>query len=480
MKNGDIISDKYIIIRKINEGLSSKIYLVKDKETQKEYVAKIFKNNINNDKEIEIYNRIKELNNIGILKLYSSGEIKILNKEKEYEFRKYYILEYATKGDLFKYIFFSRGLGEKLSPIIFKKILLIIDEIHKKGIYHLDLKLENILLDDNYNPKIYNFSSSKTIEESNNGKFSAPVGTPGYMPPQMILGEEYNGEKADIFNLGIILFNLVIGNNRCFIDCSNNDKYYNYIKCNTNKDSKEYWKLLKSNEIFEYKKYPSENFKKLFIKMVAFKEDDRPTIQQILQDDWFNEISSKNINNDNIIFSENDLYIKFLHLEQIYKATLIRSEILANNNNMEIENNQETYTKDEFFENFGEIKFIKENEIMDNCIRIKCDLNKFLDYINNIIKKIKQFGKIDFFKNKCKFNLIIEKSENKNINFDDINNIKKELIIQIKLFKDKNGDFLVRFTKRNGELYDYYRYLIFLMNTINNYNDKGKNKKNKK
>ena len=114
MKNGDIISDKYIIIRKINEGLSSKIYLVKDKETQKEYVAKIFKNNINNNKEIEIYNRIKELNNIGILKLYSSGEIKILNKEKEYEFRKYYILEYATKGDLFKYIFFSRGLGEKL------------------------------------------------------------------------------------------------------------------------------------------------------------------------------------------------------------------------------------------------------------------------------------------------------------------------------------------------------------------------------
>ena len=111
--------------------------------------------------------------------------------------------------------------------------------------------------------------------------------------------QPYSGEKADIFSLGVILFNLITGVNG-FTTSSNNDIYYKFIK-----DGKinEYWDNIAQslqNDIIL-----SSDFKNLYITMVAFNENERPNISQILEHHWFKEINI--LINEQLIQLENNV-----------------------------------------------------------------------------------------------------------------------------------------------------------------------------
>ena len=80
--------------------------------------------------------------------------------------------------------------------------------LHGVGICHRDLKLENILIDDRNNVKIIDFGFSVCTAE----KLRMFCGTPSYMAPEIIQKKEYQGQKTDIWALGIILFVMLTGN----------------------------------------------------------------------------------------------------------------------------------------------------------------------------------------------------------------------------------------------------------------------------
>ena len=71
---------------------------------------------------------------------------------------------------------------------------------------HRDLKLENILLDENMNLKVadYGFATQKHIN-----KLQSYRGTKTYMAPEIKEGKNYNGKKIDMFSTGVILWILV-------------------------------------------------------------------------------------------------------------------------------------------------------------------------------------------------------------------------------------------------------------------------------
>ena len=68
--------------------------------------------------------------------------------------------------------------------------------IHSSNIIHRDLKLENLMIDDEGYVKLINFSIAKVVK----GRTYTMIGTPHYMAPEVIIGQGYSS-SADLWSL---------------------------------------------------------------------------------------------------------------------------------------------------------------------------------------------------------------------------------------------------------------------------------------
>ena len=318
-----ILNNRYVLEKELGSGISSTVYKVKDLwNNNKEYALKLFNENekeLQNEieNEIELNKKISEANSPFFIK-YITSSVGYLIKGETKELKRYIIFELGSKGCLIKYITCNKqGLDEKNCKLIFAKILLMVKTLHKLGICHRDLKLENILLGDNYLIKLCDFGFSAIIPKDKNGKakkIKGHYGTPQYTAPEIHRYIPYDGEKVDIFSLGVILFNL----RTCkfgFINTKDNnveDKLYDYIK---KKNIPGYWTKLKSLINIEGL---SEEFKKLYIKMVAYDPKERPTIEEIYNDEWMKEIND--LNEKDFEKYENDLIKELMTREDIISS----------------------------------------------------------------------------------------------------------------------------------------------------------------
>ena len=116
----------------------------------------------------------------------------------------YIVLELIPGGELFDYIANTGPFSERIIKYFSKQILLTVQYIHSKGLFHRDLKLENILLDKSNDIKIIDFGVAQNEDVS--GVNRTKVGTIGYMAPELLANQPYNGQAVDIFSLGVILF----------------------------------------------------------------------------------------------------------------------------------------------------------------------------------------------------------------------------------------------------------------------------------
>ena len=81
---------------------------------------------------------------------------------------------------------------------------------HKKGVVHRDVKPGNILIDSNGSPHLVDFGLA--LREENVGKVPRYAGTPAYMSPEQARGEGHRVDgRSDIFSLGVILYELLVG-----------------------------------------------------------------------------------------------------------------------------------------------------------------------------------------------------------------------------------------------------------------------------
>ena len=234
-----IIDKRYVLLDTLGSGGFGTVYRVLDLSNGREYALKLINNNysvfIN---EVKINKKIKPFNNPFFIKYIDSNTYAYLPEKKSEQYDPYMVLELASKGDVIKYITHDDlGLNERLSKYFFSKILQIVNSLHRMGICHRDLKLDNFLFDgDNFTLKLSDFGFSSLIIRNKLGKAKkqrGSFGTGSYMAPEVILEKEepkgYDDEKADIFSLGVILFSLrtcKIG----FIKAKSDDVLYNYIK----------------------------------------------------------------------------------------------------------------------------------------------------------------------------------------------------------------------------------------------------------
>ena len=70
------------------------------------------------------------------------------------------------------------------------------------------LKPKNVILDNNFYPRIADFGLSKVTSSSNSKGFSTNIGTPLFSAPEQMSSSNYNGKKADVYSFGMMLYSL--------------------------------------------------------------------------------------------------------------------------------------------------------------------------------------------------------------------------------------------------------------------------------
>lgn len=156
------------------------------------------------------------------------------------------ILEYASGGELFDFILNHRYLKDNNARRLFAQLVSGVGYLHKKGIVHRDLKLENLLLDRNRNIIITDFGFANTFDprdeltdeieyhladkefvkrlgleriQSNGSRkgdlMQTSCGSPCYAAPELVVTDSlYTGRKVDVWSCGVILVISGFGTNQ--------------------------------------------------------------------------------------------------------------------------------------------------------------------------------------------------------------------------------------------------------------------------
>ncbi|KAL3722012.1 hypothetical protein ACJRO7_034372 [Eucalyptus globulus] len=125
------------------------------------------------------------------------------------------IYEYMSNGSLDRWIF-HKSSERILDWQQRKKIILDIAKglnyLHedcRQKIIHLDIKPQNILLDENFNAKVADFGLSKLIDKDQSQVVTTMRGTPGYLAPEWLSAAIT--EKVDVYSFGVVILEIVCG-----------------------------------------------------------------------------------------------------------------------------------------------------------------------------------------------------------------------------------------------------------------------------
>lgn len=224
---------------------------------------------------------IRRFNHPNIIKLMDSVEFSSANRDEH----SFISLEFAKHGDLFEIISNSGSMDETLARSLFLQLLSGVSHMHACGVGHLDLKVDNILIDESLNLKITDFDLSQDFsDEALEYPLGYRRGTPGNRAPEVQDGSCKNFVAADIYSLAIVLFIMVTGHPPYSEKCINGlEQFDNFYKAMRNSNAK-FWAVHskhKGNPEF----YSSE-FIDLFNAMVRENPRERPSIEDIRKHPW--------------------------------------------------------------------------------------------------------------------------------------------------------------------------------------------------
>lgn len=193
----------YVIQRILGEGTTGKVKLAYHRETGQQVAIKIISKSAFDHKP-NLQTKVQR--EIALMRVIDHPNVLKLIDVLESSRHLCIVLEYAQNGELFDFLVERHYLPVEMAMDFFRQIVLAIEYLHYHGICHRDLKPENILLDSHHRIKIADFGFARWVKSR---VTETSCGSPHYAAPEVIRGIPYDGKKADIWSLGIILFALL-------------------------------------------------------------------------------------------------------------------------------------------------------------------------------------------------------------------------------------------------------------------------------
>ncbi|XP_013656868.1 CBL-interacting serine/threonine-protein kinase 21 isoform X1 [Brassica napus] len=195
---------KYEIGRTIGEGNFAKVKLGYD-TTNGTYVAvKIIDKSLVIQKGLE--SQVKR--EIRTMKLLNHPNIVQIHEVIGTKTKICIVMEYVAGGQLSDKLERHR-MKESDARKLFHQLIDAVDYCHNRGVYHRDLKPQNLLIDSKGNLKVSDFGLSAVPKSGD--MLSTACGSPCYIAPELIMNKGYSGAAVDVWSCGVILFELLAG-----------------------------------------------------------------------------------------------------------------------------------------------------------------------------------------------------------------------------------------------------------------------------
>jgi serine/threonine-protein kinase len=205
---GTILLERYRVIRKVGMGGFSSVFLVEDRAISDELILKVLSPHLSADesmtlrfvKELKLTRRISHENVIRIHDFLDIGRAKAIS------------MEYFPSEDLGALLAKEGRLAPARALALSRQICRGLVAAHAQGVIHRDVKPANVLVGANDHVKIVDFGLAAAMREAENRltRTGHLVGTPHYMAPELIRGEEIDG-RADLYSLGILMYEMLSG-----------------------------------------------------------------------------------------------------------------------------------------------------------------------------------------------------------------------------------------------------------------------------
>ena len=269
------VNTPLVMTRKVGSGKYD-VFHVQAPNLGKDFAAKIFPKS---EKHGVCYNREKHFletfDHPNIIKLFP-----VTTHDADFDLL---VMEYADHGDFFDIVKKVGFPHEVYVRTYFHQLIAGIEYLHSRGTAHLDLKLENLLLDKQFQLKIIDFEQSQTQVD----KQLTARGTHSYRPPELKNQTCVDKFAADIYSAGIILF-VLRAKQFPFIesDKEGEPKFINYDSFM--KGNEEFWKS-KAEKIGEKSIFFSQDFRELLRGMLEADPKKRFTIEDVKKSEWYNK-----------------------------------------------------------------------------------------------------------------------------------------------------------------------------------------------